>query len=385
MNNRWKRMSMLGFLSLILTITGTVPTFAASPEFARTADEWAKLQDNVLEYGELGDLIHEYNVTVQNNQVEYQEFVKDYGTTRDDVAWSYRKLADDLENSMTGDSEGAGLVSDFQLEQQAKQLRDQADDNVEDSEIYKLNYQMAEDNLTMSAQSKYISYEKAKLELESAKEQLNVKNNDYNLEVSRQAAGMATESQVLEAKEQVLTQEKTIAQLEQQVENARQTLIVMLGWKESDTPEIQEIPEVDLDAIKQINLETDKQKALENNYTLRINKRKLQNAQYADNQKTLENTVADNEKQIAVSVTTAYQTLQTALRSYETAISERDTENRNLALAQQKLSAGMITQNDYDRQQTTYSQKERAVSEALLELRSVYETYEWNVNGLASA
>ena len=385
MNNRWKMVSMSGLLSLALTITGIIPAFAASPEFARTSEEWAKLQDNVLEYGEIGDLIHEYNVTVQNNQVEYQEFVKDYGTTRDDVAWSYRKLADDLENSMTGDSEGAGLVSDFQLEQQAKQLRDQADDNVEDSEIYKLNYQMAEDNLTMSAQSKYISYEKAKLELESAKEQLKVKNNDYNLAVSRQAAGMATESQVLETKEQVLTQEKTIAQLEQQVENARQTMIVMLGWKESDTPEIQQIPEVDLDAIRQINLESDKQKALENNYTLRINKRKLENAQYADNQKTLENTVADSEKQIAVSVTTAYQTLQTALRSYETAISERDTENRNLTLAQQKLSAGMITQNDYDSQQTTYSQKERAVSEALLELRSAYETYEWNVNGLASA
>ena len=33
-----------------------------SPEFAYTADKWASLRDNVMEYGELADLIHEYNL-----------------------------------------------------------------------------------------------------------------------------------------------------------------------------------------------------------------------------------------------------------------------------------------------------------------------------------
>lgn len=382
--NYWKKTIWSVIVSSSVAIIGTIPAFGASPEFARTDSEWEKLQDNKLEYGELGDLIHEYNTTVQNNLVEYQEFINDYGTTNDEVAWSYRKLADELESSMTGDSEGSGLVSDFQLEQQAKELRDQADDNVEDSEIYKLNYQMAEDNLTMSAQAKYLNYEKAKLELESAKEQLTLDQNDYNLTVSKKNAGMATKAEVLEANEQVLTQEKTIAELTQNVENTRQTLIVMLGWKESDTPQIEEIPELDLDTVKQINLEEDKQKALENNYTLRINKRKLENAQYADNQKTIQSTIKDNEKQIALSVTEAYQTLQTAIRSYETALSERETQSRELKLAQQKQSVGMITQNEYLSQCVQDAQAERSVSEALLELRSAYETYQWDVNGLAA-
>ena len=41
---------------------------AASPEFARTQEEWARLRDNVLEYEEIEDLVHEYNTTVLNNR-----------------------------------------------------------------------------------------------------------------------------------------------------------------------------------------------------------------------------------------------------------------------------------------------------------------------------
>ena len=32
-----------------------------SPEFAYSEDKWASLRDNVLEFGELKDLVHEYN------------------------------------------------------------------------------------------------------------------------------------------------------------------------------------------------------------------------------------------------------------------------------------------------------------------------------------
>ena len=39
-----------------------------SPEFAYSADKWASLRDNVMEYGELADLIHEYNPTVRSNR-----------------------------------------------------------------------------------------------------------------------------------------------------------------------------------------------------------------------------------------------------------------------------------------------------------------------------
>ena len=61
---------------------GTMPVYsayAASPSFARTEEEWAKLRDNVIEYDELEGLIHEYNATVQNNQYTYRNSARTMG------------------------------------------------------------------------------------------------------------------------------------------------------------------------------------------------------------------------------------------------------------------------------------------------------------------
>ena len=56
------------------TVLGASFTACASPEFAYPPEKWGTLRDNVMEYGELADLIHEYNATVINNRQEYDEY-----------------------------------------------------------------------------------------------------------------------------------------------------------------------------------------------------------------------------------------------------------------------------------------------------------------------
>lgn len=278
-----------------------------------------------------------------------------------------------------------GMVSDFQLELQAKQLREQAEDNLEDSRIYYLNYSQAEAGLVLSAQSKFLSYYKNQLELASARQQKKVLENSCALAQTQLLAGTATQTEMLNTQEAVLDQEKSIAELEQQMESTRQSLIVMCGWKGSDHPQIGDIPEMDLSAIETIDLEGDKQLALENNYTLQVNKRKLENAKDGDNQEKLKKTIASNERQIHLSVNNAWQSLQTAKRSYEQAVSQKALEEQNLNLSAQKWNAGMITQYEYESAQIAAETKAIAVRTALLELVEALETYRWNVNGLASA
>lgn len=379
-----RKAAAAGVLISMILRTPTA-ALAASPEFARTSEEWSTLQDNVLEYGEIADLIHEYNVTVQNNAYEYNEFVKDYGRTKEDTAAAYRDLANELLSSRSGDDSASAMISDMQLELQAKNLREQADDNIEDSQIYYLQYSMAEDNLVLSAQSKYISYFSGQIELESAKEQLKILENAYSLALEQRAAGTVTDTDVLDAQEAVLTQEKTISQLEQEIENTRQSLSVMLGWKESDAPQIEELPEFDFSLLDAIDLESDKQKALENNYTLKINQRKLENAQEEENKKNMQTTIEGNKRQIAASVSSAWASLQTAKLSYDQAAADLAAEERNMEQTACKWNAGMITQYEYEDQQSALVQKQLAVETAKLNLMDTYETYQWNVNGLASA
>ena len=72
-----------------------VTAFAASPEFSRSAEEWAKLCDNTIEYDELECLIQEYNATVQTNNLDLAEFKRNTETPRmmsppNTVIWQMR-------------------------------------------------------------------------------------------------------------------------------------------------------------------------------------------------------------------------------------------------------------------------------------------------------
>lgn len=378
---------MMAWILAVGTIGISAPArvLASSPEFSRTAEEWSALQDDNLEYSEIADLIHEYNPTVQNNQYEYQKFIRDYGTTREDVSNSYLDLAEDLEASKSGDDSGSGRVSDLSLEVQAKSLREQADNNLEDSRIYYLNYAQSEDNLVLSAQSKFLSYYKNQLQLEEAQATLTRLKQDYELAQTKHSAGTITDADVLTALEAVQDQENTIQKMEQQVESTRQSLIVMLGWDSSAQPTIGELPEVDLSVVDQIDLSADQQTALEKNYTLLVNQRKLENAVSDDTKRNLNTTIAGNERKIRASVASAYQNLKNAKLAYEQAQASLTTQERQASLVEQKLSVGMITAYENQTQQIALTNSRLALKEASISYQDALETYRWNVNGLASA
>ena len=75
---KWKHTAAFVMAGVMLAVSA-FPASASSPEFARTPEEWARLEDNVLEYEEIEDLIAEYNAAVQVNQLDLNEFKRKYG------------------------------------------------------------------------------------------------------------------------------------------------------------------------------------------------------------------------------------------------------------------------------------------------------------------
>lgn len=373
--------SLAGLMGLLVPATAQ----AASPEFARTAKEWAALQDNVLEYGEVPDLIEEYNVTVQNNQYEYNKFVKDYGKTREDIANEYQSLADDLESDISGDNDGSAMVNDLSLQLQADRMREQADDTVEDSQIYALTYNKQKSELSLTAKRQFIAYYRARMDLELAKTKKQILENNMSQTEAKRQTGMATQAEVLVSQEAVLTQEKLVSNLELEIEDTRQKLIVMLGWKGSAQPEIGELPAVSPEDLAAVNYETDKQTALLKNYTLQINRRKFDNALNSENKENIRKTVSGNEKQIETSLLASYQNLLTAQMSCEQAQADAETENRNMDLARQKWNAGLLTGYQLAEQEAALAEKQLEEQKASINLLESLETYRWDVNGLAAS
>lgn len=377
-------------LAGLLAAAAPVTALAASPEFARSAEEWARLQDNIMEYDELEDLIQEYNITVQTNQLDLNEFKKEYGDTKDDVSQKYRDMAAEIYASVDyPDSDdpmyGYMVSSVLMAEIQAKNLEKQADDNLEDSEIIYTNYQQAEKTLVTVAQNNMISYQKGLLELRQLEIARNQAQTALDSAQVKLEIGSATQVDVLNAQEALQTAQRNVETKKADNETLRQKLQVLLGWKYSDTPEIREIPAADVSRIDGMDPLADKTEALEHNYTLKVNKKKLANAGSSNTIESLNKTIADNEQKIGSSLVTSYQNVLAAKLAYDQAVAESELESRNLKTMELQYQQGLVSPNQYENQKLVVENGQLAVKIADMNLFQTMETYDWAVAGLASA
>jgi outer membrane protein TolC len=377
-----RKIKQIGAFCLAAALAAVSPgtAFAASPEFARTAEEWAGLQDNVIEYSELAGLIHEYNVTIQKNQLDISDKKKDGRITSDENAQYYRDAASDYRGAITGDDP----LSDAQNAVGASNADAQADNNVEDIRVYQITYDQEEANLVSTAQTSLISYFEQQYELESAKNSLEYLQAAYDSAQAKKNLGTGTQLEVLSAKKNLQDANASIEKLTSSIEETRQSLCIMLGWKYNDTPEIRELPTVDREKIDAMAPETDQEAALQNNYTLNINRRKLENASSDVTKESLKRTITNNQQNISTDLVKSYQSVLLAKSSCEQAGTELELETKNLNTIERKYQNGSASRLEYLKQKNTYNTKAIAVKTAELDLFEAVQTYENKVSGLAS-
>ena len=370
----------------ILALTALpAPVFASSPEFARTEEEWNRLRDNRMEYGEIEGLVQEYNVTVQNNQYNYRKFREDYGDTNEEVAGAYYDLAMDYLNMMSGEDDAGSMMSDLSLQMQADNMLARADDTLEDSKIYLLTYEQAEKNIVATAQAGFINY--YKLLLQKQQQEAAVSNAEESLNYAglQRSAGMVTDLEVLNAQEARQKALDQLVQTERSIRSQQENLNVLLGWKHDDIPEMGELPPVDEGRVSRMDPAADLAAALENNYTLRINRRKLENARDGLTKENLQTAIANNERKIGNSLNSASRSVLTAQLQLQQARAALALAQQDLNLASGKLSAGMITQREYNTSARALQNAQFSVRSAELTLFTAMENYDWAVKGLAAA
>ena len=376
-----------GFLTLSLAaaLAGAAPAgaLAASPEFARTPEEWERLRDNTLEYEEIPDLIREYNSTVQNNMISYGDY---RGKDANEIAEDYREAAQTLYDSVVWPSEDdtgyAMLYSAAETAQaQARQLEKMADENVSDGMIIKWQYDQVEASLSSTAQnlmSQYYQLLENRKTAEAGKELAEASLRSVETQAS---LGMATENDVLTAREAVKTAEAGVISAESNIPSVKQNLQVMTGWAYNSEPEIAQMPPVDVTRIDAMNLETDLEKALENNYTLLIAKRTLENTSDAANQQIQRQTIANTEQQIASGLTDLYSQVLQARNTYDQARSALGLEEKNMAAAETKYGLGMISRLEYLQARNAYVESQANFRIQELALQSAMDAYDWALRG----
>ena len=381
------RRAGLGFLSasLAAALAAGAPAtvLAASPEFARTAEEWAALRDNTLEYEEIPDLIHEYNSTVQNNMVSYDDYRgKDANEIADDYREAAQTLYDSIEWPSEDDSGYAMLYSAAETAQaQARQMEKMADDNVSDGMIIKWQYDQVEASLSSTAQNLMNQYYQLQENLKTAQSGKELAEASLQAVQTQASLGMATNNDVLTAQEAVKTAEAGIISIQSSIQSVKQNLQVMTGWASNSQPEIAPMPQVDVTRIDSMNPETDLEKALETNYTLMIDKRTLENTDDAANQQIARQTIANDEQKIASGLTDLYNQVLQARDSYNQAQSALALEEQNMAATQTRYDLGMVSRLEYLQAQNTYVQSQADFHIQELSLQAAMDAYDWALKG----
>lgn len=412
MKMKWNRVLPMALsMSLVLS-----PAMAYAKEFVPQPgkpydDETQKrLEDNVMEYEEISRLIDVYNTTLQNLRETYtdkKDSLSDIDDLKDQIEDGSDQLADyaaQLEStaemfkgmlgfespmlppgmSVAPSAYAEMVYSSVLLGQQSEQMLLSADQLTEMSPKM-MHIQMVETPraaLIAGAQSALIGYEQLLLQKGSLQSTQELLQAVYQSTERQAAAGMATQNDVLSAKQNLDSVQAGLMTIEANEVKIRQTLCTMLGWAYNASPEIPEIPEVDPSRIEAMNLEADTQKALENNFTLkynRLSKETLTNGSVE--MQNLLRTISAEEAEVKASMVNLYYAVTQAKNELSNAQTALILEQSKMSLADRKMALGMIGKLEYLQQKNAFATAEVNVRTADLALLQAVETYDWAVQG----
>jgi hypothetical protein len=384
------RRTMKRFLCpmLVIAMTATVPMTALaeqSPEFSRTAEEWAALRDNTLDYSEIPGLVHEYNTTVLSSALTYKE---NRGKTSSDVAQSYYDAADDIAGTLdTPDTDSPTYASEITRYLSSvisyENLLNQGDTNTNDAYTEKLTNDKEEATLVKQAQEYMISYWTQKVSLETYQTNLQEAEANLNTVSTQIAAGTAVASSLSTAQQRVSSAKAQLESAQTNLNSTKEKLCLMLGWSYGADVNITELPEITAEQIAAIDLNADIESAKANNYSLAITNRQLSNAKNTTTAESLQVTKDESERSIGNTVSSQYQSLTLAWSDYEQAVTAYNLQQQTAATAARKLEAGMITQTAYNTIADGLTSAQINVQTKKYAVLKAYNAYEWAVNGLA--
>lgn len=384
-------------ISFSLIIAGLSPatlrSLAKSPTFSRTEEEWAKLRDMNLDYEEIDGLVTEYNATVQANQANMQQFTRDYGRNNSQVSQSYKDMSQKIEESLTEPEPDSMtyvpmMASIAQSRATINNLKNSADTTLEDYEVQYFTYESARLSLVQNTKALMISYYTKDMSKEALQKSVEVAELNLANAQARVAVGMATNLDILSAKEAVIKANKELNDQSNAASADRDKLLIMTGFKTDSQADIGLVPvlsEEELQNIDKINIEEDIKKALEENYTLKINKRKLLNAKSDTQIKSLNSSINSNTENIKANVRTLHKNLLNAKDKLNLLKAELELSGKELETVRQKKNLGMSTQLEVANKELENIKKNTEKKQAELALRLALENYNSAVNGLASA
>lgn len=375
-----------GFAACLLVGLLAFPCTAfADPDPMQAADgnqiSQERLDDSIIEYEELGSLIHVNNVTVQNiaksSELRKQEYLDAGAYLRSEKASAGREKDNSKAN---GDMES--YVEYASYEAIYTQAIKSYDKMVERLNRYSSNKQRAsvEKQLTNAAQSLMISYQSLSFQNDYLVKMTQVLEEQYENTKLQLQAGLAADLDVQNAYNRWAAMESSLQELENGTNTLYQNLCLLLGVDETGSMEIQEIPSTDVQQIEELHLEEDTKTAV-NNHPDVISARN--NSAYSTGSiEKKKRTLSELEEKVTVKMKALYDQVMNQKMTYESAKIGYESAQITWNNAENKYRLGMLSKAEYLAEEAQYLQKQNEYRCADLELLQALEAYQWAVKGI---
>lgn len=374
-----KRALALG-LTGILTLSVPFGAMAAIEKPEKMDDAtWARLQDNVLEYDEISDLVEYYNPTYR----QIVEQIEINAQPMEEAARELRKSADEMDSDAK-DIMDLDPVMYKGMREAVKGYRDAAErfDKAVASVHNQTRHQLSRvKKMTVSGlQQMMIGYYQAMASREILDTAVALSQAAYESSITQQSLGMATATDVQAAEKALQSARGQLKTLDDTMTNLRQQMCVMTGWSYDADMQLGDVPAPDFAKVQAMDLERDLERAIGNNYTL-IEQRGISGK--GDANRTAKFRIMDDtEAQVKIQLESAYQGILESRTAYEAANVAFQSAQITMNGNDLKYQMGMLGNLEYLQLKMAYLQQKAAARTAALSLTQAIENYGWIVQGL---
>ena len=340
----------------------------------------AALLDDVIEFGELASLVHEFNPTVKDARDAILDSIDEAEDTRAGLALERRDSEDRMDDAEDeGDAEGyAAYAAEEQPYRRAMGSYYNQIDRLSRS-LTSTSMRQTEKAQLKTAYSLMIQYETQRLAKEQAEKAIELYTEQYALLQTQQAAGLATAAEVSAARDSLLSAQASLKTSEISLQSAYEDLCEIVGREPDEGVTVARIPEPDVSSLENIDRETDLKYARWNNSQIVTTKHT--SAKTTGDTKRKKATIASGEQLVEVELNAAYQSMMEAKTGYEAAQASYEAALMQMNLADVKYQNGMSSRVDYVQDEVTFLQSQTAWENAKLALVKAIDTYYWAVEG----
>ena len=390
--------------SLSVVLAASVPfTVLADQTDPNVAYEQEQqlLSDGHLDYGEIEGRVKNYYGPMKSAYDMAKGMVEDQA----DIAVNERIMANDLlsqadvaedmAEEQTGMDQAISAATAKALRQSARQMRNAASmmgQSLKKTSSTERQVDRQANSLIMNVQSMMNQYEQLVSQRAMAAKGVELARTARALQDTMQSQGMAVDSDVLSAAASLSSAQSQLASLDAGMEQIYKLLCSFTGYDPASGVTFGAIPSADLAAIDAIDVNADKEKAVNNNYNLislrsstgggmtdfqaRTTKTTTQTENRLRNVEYSENTVRSDIQALYDQILEKHAAYDAAKTAYESGKMVWDA-------AQIQKQNGSLSQIQYLQQELAWLTTESGYHCAGLELQQAIQSYRWAVAGAA--